>query len=331
MSAITLHPVEKILLVDHITQRRLVVQQLLEEKDYTVIQASTCEEAMRILAVETVTLILTETELPAKSGLFLLKIAKETNPDVEVILITHNASSYNLLQALRLGAYDFIVRPVDTGEILYNAVERALGHVRLRRQNELLLLQLEEQNRSLQSNLKMIKTLNESIERLAGQEEIEGLLTELVSSATRETGTTRGFLTLYDRTGTTLRLKISEGIDEEICRKLSAGIPPGLTTELARRGKPLLLAENFPDRIRVLATADERQHIYTEPGLIVSPLRMKDRLVGSLILSGVDGRPALSEHDLHFTIQLAHHAALAMEKAGIIHQYKRGKVPVDRG
>jgi CheY-like chemotaxis protein len=319
--------VEKILLVDHIEPRRLVVEQLLAERGYLVIQANTCEDAMQRLAKEEVTLILTETELPAKSGLFLLKIAKETNPEIEVILLTHNASSYNLLQALRLGAYDFIVRPIDTGEVLYNAVDRALSHIRLRVQNKLLLTELEAHNRSLQSSLKMMKALNDSIERLAGKDEIEALLTELVSSAMRETGASRGCLFLYDRPASLLRLKVGEGISEEICRKYATGIPAGLVTEISRRNKPLMISAEYPPRIRALETEEERDYIFSEPGLIVSPLRMRDRLVGTMILSGVEDRAAFNEHDLHFTIQLAHHATLALEKAGIIHQYKRGKVP----
>ena len=327
MSDVQTLPVEKILLVDHIDSRRQVVQQLLEEKAYHVIQATSCEEAMQRLAAEAVTLILTETELPAKSGLFLLKIAKETNPEIEVILLTHNASSYNLLQALRLGAYDFIVRPIDTGEVLYNAVERALSHIRLRVQNKLLLTELEEHNRSLQSSLKMMKALNDSIERLAGKNEIEALLAELVSSAMRETGASRGFLALYDRSVSILRLKVGEGISDEICRKYAISIPTGLVTEIACRDKPLMISGEYPPRIRALETEEERDFIFAEPGLIVSPLRMRDRLVGTMILSGVEDRASFNEHDLHFTIQLAHHATLAMEKAGIIHQYKRGKVP----
>jgi len=320
-------PVEKILLVDHIEQRRLVVQQLLVERGYNVISASTCEDALQQLATEEVNLILTETELPAKSGLFLLKIAKETNPEIEVILLTHNASSYNLMQALRLGAYDFIVRPIDTGEVLYNAVDRALNHIRLRVQNKLLLTELEEHNRSLQSSLKMMKALNDSIERLAGKDDIEALLTELVSSAMCETGASRGCLVLYDRSASVLRLKVGKGINAEICRKYASSITDGLVSEIARRDKPLMIVAEYPPRIRAMETNEERDYIFAEPGLIVSPLLMRERLIGTMILSGVEDRAAFNEHDLHFAIQLAHHATLALEKAGIIHQYKRGKVP----
>lgn len=323
----TLLPDEKILLVDHVESRRLVVLQLLEEKSYHVVQAATCEEAIQCLAAEPVSLVLTETELPAKSGHFLLKVAKETNPDIEVILLTHNSSSYNLLQALRLGAYDFIVRPIDTGDVLYNAVERALSHIRLRRQNRHLLTELEQQNRSLQSSLKMMKALNNSIERLAGTDDIKALLSELVTSAMRETGSSRGLVALYDRSGSQLSLKVGEGIDAKICRRYAGGIPAGLLTDVAACGKPLMVSGEYPQQVRDLETAEESVYIVAEPGLLVSPLRIRDRLVGSMILSGVTGRPAFNEHDQHFVIQLAHHAALAMEKAGIIYQYKHGLLP----
>lgn len=321
--------VEKILLVDHMEPRRLVVKQLLGARAYTVLQASTCEEAIEILAKEPVTLILTETELPSKSGLFLLKTAKETNPELEVILITHNATSYNLLQALRLGAYDFIVRPVDTGEILYSAVERALGHIRLRRQNERLLAALEQNNRYLRSSLKMMKALNESIDRMAITLDIEELLMELLTSAMRVIQAKRGFLALYDKNGTALRLKVGEGIATGVCQRYTHDIPTGLATEIAKRGKPLLVPGEFTEKMLALTGDEERENLYAMPGLVAAPLRRKGRSVGVIILSGCQNRPPLTEHDQHFLIQLSHHATLAMEKAGIIHQLKRGKVPAE--
>lgn len=328
MAHVTANVQEHILLVDHMDQRRDVVTQLLKERNYSVVEASTCEDAIEILVKGSITLILTETELPSKSGLFLLKSAKETNPELEVILLTHNASSYNLLQALRLGAYDFIVRPIDTGEILYNAVERALGHIRLRRQNKELLAELEENNSYLRSSLKMMKALNESIERLASKLDIEDLLMELISSAMREIQAQRGFLALYDKSGDILRLKVGERISADVCRRYAGGIPDGLAKEIARRGKPLLVPADFPESMNALAGQEESKNLFARPGLVAAPLHLKGRIVGIIILSGYKNRSPLGDHDLHFLIQLSHHAALAMQKTGIIHQLKRGKVPV---
>lgn len=317
----------RILVVDDAPPRREVVSRLLKERHYQVLEAATCEEALELLAREEVALVLTETELPAKSGLFLLKSVKEDHPELEVVLITHNASSYNLLQALRLGAYDFIVRPVDTGEILYNIVDRAFSHIRLRQHNASLVQDLEENNRALRHSLKMMKALNQSIERLAATIDIEGLLRELLVSATNEIQAEKGFLALFDRTSGELGLKAGEGIPAEVCRRHAGKLPNGLTVAIAKRGKPVLVPDVLPEKMLTLAAPVEREHLLSVRGLLAAPLRFKERAVGIVVISGQDSRPPFGEHDLEFLIQLSHHAALALEKAGIIHQLRRGKQP----
>lgn len=316
----------RILVVDDAAPRRDVISHLLREKGFEVLEAATCEAALELLAREDVALVLTETELPAKSGLFLLKSVKETKPNLEVVLITHNASSYNLLQALRLGAYDFIVRPVDTGEILHSVVERALGHIQLRQQNARLVHDLEENNRFLRHSLKMMKALNQSIERLAAAHNIEDLLRELLTAAISEVQAQKGFLALFERNSGKLGLKAGEGIPPSVCRRYAAQLPEGLTTAIAKRGKPVLVPGDLPAKMLNLAGVTERELLFSASGLLAAPLKFKDRSVGIVVISGQESRPDFTEHDLQFLIQLSHHAALALEKAGIIHQLRRGRL-----
>lgn len=315
----------RILIVDHSERRRIYLKGLLDERRIETLEAASCEEAMNILGREQVDLILTETELPSKSGLFLLRQVKEILPELDVILITHNASSYNVLQALRNGAYDFIVRPIDTGEILFNALDRAFSHSQLRRQNSRLLRELEENNRRLQHNLKMMKALNTSIERVAAASDIEDLFMELLTAATEEIRADRGLLALFDRSGKTLSLKVGQGIPPTLCRKYATGIPPGLIVETARRGKPVLVPHALPEQLLALATPVEQEELLALPGLLAAPLRLKERVVGVVLLCGHRPGSAFGETELHFLIQLAHHAALALEKAGVIHQLKKGR------
>ena len=316
---------KRILVVDHSEQRRTHLKGLLDEHRMETLEAASCEEAMNLLGRERVDLVLTETELPSMSGLFLLRQVKELLPDLEVILITHNASSYNVLQALRHGAYDFIVRPIDTGEILFNALERAFSHSQLRQQNTRLLRELEENNRRLQHNLKMMKALNASIERVAAAPDIEDLFMELLTSATEEIRADRGLLALFDRSGKNLSLKVGQGIPPTLCRKYAAGIPNGLIKEMARRGKPVLVPHGLPEPLLPLAAPVDLEELLALPGLLAAPLRLKERVVGLVVLSGHRPGSAFGETELHFLIQLAHHAALALSKAGIIHQLRKGR------
>ncbi len=316
--------VRRLLIVDHSADRRASLRQLLKEQQIVALEADSCESALAMLIVEPVALILTETELPTKSGLYLLQKVKQKHPDVEVILLTHNASSYNLLQALRNGAYDFIVRPIDTGEILHNALDRAFSHIQLRQQNNQLLNELAQHNRVLSHSLTMLKALNTSIERVAAATDIEALFMELLTSAVEELHLKRGFLALFDRSSEKLGLKVGAGIPAAICRQYATAIPAGLTTKIASRGKPLLVPGELPTKLQRLADAGELTDLLSNPGLLAAPLTLRDRVVGIVVLSGTLPEHPFTEHEMHFLIQLSHHAALALEKAGIIHQLKRG-------
>lgn len=321
---------KRILVVDNDPQRRDNLKRLLSERQIEALEAASCEEALQLLATERVDLVLTETELPSKSGLYLLRQVKERHPELEVILITHNASSYNLLQALRNSAYDFIVRPIDTGEILFSALERAFAHIDLRRQNAELLRELERNNHSLRRALKMMQALNASIERVTAATDIEELFMELLGSAMRELQASRGLLALFDRTSGKLGLKVSKGIPPELCRQYSGGLPAGLTLALARRGKPVAIPGNLPEKLAALADPNELQSLLAAPGLLAAPLRLKERVAGIVVISGQQNGQSYGEQELNFLIQLSHHAALALEKVGIIHQLKRGKAPLAR-
>ena len=314
---------ERVLVVDHMDDRREHLVSLLESQGVTTIQASTCEEALRILLHDTIHLILSETELPRKSGLYLLQETKKHNPDVEVILLTHNASSFNLLQALRHGVYDFIIRPIDTGEILINTLKRAFTHQRLKQEKELLVLELEAKNRLLNQTLHRMQVLNETIKNLASCRDILSIFTEMLSSTVDELGAKTGFVALFDRSGDNLGIKVSHGISKPVSQAYAKQMPAGLSLVVARRAKPVLVSDIIPDGLNSLSSAEEREHLITAPGMLSVPLRIKERVAGVMIVSGHPQNTPFAEHDLLFMTQIGTHAQLQLEKIGLIHQLQR--------
>jgi CheY-like chemotaxis protein len=315
---------ERVLVVDHMADRREHLISLLESQGVAAIQASSCEEGLNILMHEPINLILSETELPKKSGLYLLQETKKIYPDVEVILLTHNASSFTLLQALRNGAYDFIVRPVDTGEILLNTLGRAFSHQRQRVEQELLLKELEIKNRHLNQALHRMQSLNEAIRSLASGEDIQSIFTEMLRATVEEVGAQTGFVALFDRSGDNLGIKVSHGIDKAVSQTYAKQLPAGLSLVVARRAKPVLVTDDLPDGLNSLISHEEREHLITPPGLLSIPLRIKDRVAGMMIVSGHPQNSTFAEHDLLFMTQLGVHAQLQLEKIGLIHQLQKG-------
>jgi CheY-like chemotaxis protein len=314
----------RILLVDDSASRRQRLKELLADKPIEVLEATSSEEALVRLAGGDIPLLLTETELPGKSGLFLLRKIKEEHPAIEVILITHNDSSFNLMQALRLGACDFIIQPIDSGEILFSTIDRAFHHIETRVRAARQKLELEGENRTLRHALKRANSLAESMEHLARVSEAEALLTEMLELAMRELQMARGFIVLFERVNGQLGLKVGKGIAPEICRKLSARIPAGLILEMSQRGKAVLVPGAFPVKLRSLAAPEELQHLLVEPGLLAAPLHLRGRTVGMVILSQAQGHePGTPE--LQFLSRLYSFGAVLLEKAGVIHQLKRDK------
>lgn len=314
----------RILLVDAFAGRRQRLKELLADKPIEVLEANSCEEAVVIMAADNIPLVLTETELPGKSGLFLLRKIKEEHPEIEVILITHNDSSFNLMQALRLGACDFIIQPIDSGEILFSTIDRAYSKIEERVRDSRRKKELEGENRLLRHSLKRSNALAESMEHLARVNEAETLLTEMLDLSMRELQMARGFIVLFERVNGQLGLKVGKGITPEVCRKLSARIPAGLILEMSQRGKAVLVPGAYPAKLRALAAPEELRHLLVEPALLAAPLHLRGRTVGMVILSQAQGdEPGTPE--LQFLSRLYSFGAILLEKAGVLHQLKRDK------
>ncbi len=97
--------------------------------------------------------LLTDKNLPDVGGLDLLGHARKLDPDAEVLLITGYASLDTAVQAMQLGAFDYIVKPPRSIFDVRRKVEQALGKVRLARANRQLVLDLTRKNEELHDAL----------------------------------------------------------------------------------------------------------------------------------------------------------------------------------
>jgi DNA-binding NtrC family response regulator len=101
-------------------------------------------EALEDFKARGADLIITDLSMPGMSGMELLGAVRERDADVPVIIITGYSTVDSAIEALRLGATDFIKKPYDTDELLL-LINRTLEGVRLRRENRLLKRQLKDE------------------------------------------------------------------------------------------------------------------------------------------------------------------------------------------
>jgi two-component system response regulator PilR (NtrC family) len=117
-----------VLVVDDEKAMREFLTVLLEKQGHAVLSASDGEEALRLLADHPVDLVISDLRMPRMDGIGLLAGIRERNPDLPLIMVTAYASSESTIQAMRLGADDYITKPFRVSEIRL-VVEKALARV----------------------------------------------------------------------------------------------------------------------------------------------------------------------------------------------------------
>ncbi len=123
----------KILIIDDEKNIRDIFSLLLEEKDYFVKTAKNGKEGLKKNLSFNPDVILLDMNMPDFSGIEVLAKIKKNTPAVEVIIITAFGTIQNAVEATKLGAYDYLEKPVDNDELLL-LISRALEVKRLRRE-----------------------------------------------------------------------------------------------------------------------------------------------------------------------------------------------------
>ena len=130
-----------ILFVDDEPGSRESLTLLLEHEGYLVDSASNGEEALRLLSKKSYDVVITDLFLPGVSGIDILKHVKEQLLPCNVILITGNATAETAVEAMKEGAFDYIIKPVDFAK-LKGLVSKAVEKSRLIAENIYLRQQL---------------------------------------------------------------------------------------------------------------------------------------------------------------------------------------------
>ena len=132
-----------ILVVDDEKDIRDALEGILVDEGYRVFLAKDGPEALRVLEDHPVDLVFLDIWMPGPDGIEVLKGIRDRSPDTRVIMISGHGNIELAVRAVKLGAYDFIEKPLSLEKILLTA-EHALREKRLQEENRVLLKRLEE-------------------------------------------------------------------------------------------------------------------------------------------------------------------------------------------
>jgi DNA-binding NtrC family response regulator len=126
-----------ILVVDDEETVRRPLARYLVSAEYEVLEASSADEALGMLSAGDIDLLITDIRMPGTDGIELLRRAKTISPDLEVIVVTAYATVETAVEAIRLGARDYLMKPLGREEVLLR-VKRVLRERTLSRENRTL-------------------------------------------------------------------------------------------------------------------------------------------------------------------------------------------------
>jgi two-component system nitrogen regulation response regulator NtrX len=136
---------EEILIVDDEKNIRSALEGILEDEGYRVKGAASAEEFLRQVAQSVPDLVVLDVWLPGMDGLQALEEVKRFHPELPIIMISGHSTVETAVRATKLGAYDFIEKPLSLEKTVLT-VKNALDHRRLTLENEALRTRLEERH-----------------------------------------------------------------------------------------------------------------------------------------------------------------------------------------
>ena len=122
-------PLANILIIDDDDQIRGLLRELLKD-EYECVDVASAEEALAVLDSLDFDLVISDIQMPGISGLDLVPRILERTPDTVVVMISGQQSIESAIEALRVGAFDYITKPLDLRHV-GAAVRRALAHQQL--------------------------------------------------------------------------------------------------------------------------------------------------------------------------------------------------------
>jgi two-component system, NtrC family, response regulator AtoC len=147
----------------------------LERQGFTALLARSGEEALRLAEESSPDVAIMDIRLPGMAGPEVLRRLRELSPGSEAIMMTAHASVATAVETMKLGAFDYLTKPLDLDELRV-VVDKALSHQRMRR--ELTYFKTREETgghlAEIVGEAPCMRALKQQVERIAGLESADG-------------------------------------------------------------------------------------------------------------------------------------------------------------
>lgn len=281
----------RLLVVEDDPLVRTVCVRLLKMRQYEVDQVENGVRALERLGEVTYDIVLTDLSMPLLNGLGLLRQIRDRYPSTDAIMITAFGSIDTAKQALKLGAFDYLTKPLELDDLertVQTCLEmRELRRLRHERETLSEMVSLMELSRTISSRLDVGTQVTEFVGQLRNRFKPASLALSLLDPIEHR-------LTLLDQKG------------------VSADLDVGRAVALSRLGSDGVVLQAHAELVNHHSANNQKLHV----------LRVQDRPVGVLHMTWADGEPTLSDKESQLFEVFTSSMAVALENGRLYSKLK---------
>jgi len=300
---------ERILVVDDDPNIREACVEYLKMNRYNVDESENGEECLRQLKQDYYQIILTDLMMPGIDGIGVLKAIKKEYPQSDVILMTAYGTIENAVEAMKLGAYDYITKPFKIDE-LGILISRCLEKQRLAREVD---------------ELKEVVNLYEVSKAIGSLMDLDRLLSRIIKLATDTLGADGGSIMLFEKETGKLIVKAASGRREDTVMGKKLDIGERVAGYAAEKSEIVKIDGNLKDDPR-FSNLEQFDGIHSG---ITIPLVRKDKLFGIINVHRTEKKEAFTKKDVDLLSIFAAQSAIAIDNAYLFSTLQQEKEKIE--
>ena len=301
----------KILLVDDDRGLLDSISDFLSLEEFDVEITNEGERALTIIKNSDLDLVITDIKMPGLSGLEVLKKAREIDSELPIMIMTGFASLETAIEAVRDGAYEYMIKPFDMDKFL-NTVNRAVKQRKLAKENKELVDNLVGLDQQLESRLNQIFALGEVTKVITNISDLDTVLEAIVNISSEITKAKNAAVLLLDDSTSEMVVQMFKGFDDKVLERLRIKSGEGVFGAVARERRPLKRADIKSENI----TLSKRElDILYDNDFLCLPINYRDSIFGVLVLSDFVSEHSISDDEVRILSILSHQASIAINNS----------------
>lgn len=300
---------ERVLVVDEDPDvLDLLARQVLEPMGYLVATADDAGAAIQQALNFSPDLIIASLTLPGLSGKDLLVALRSQGMDVPMLVTASEGMEGDAVQAFRLGARDYLVKPLREAEVVA-AVERALNDVRSRHERSQLADELAESNRQLERRVRELTTLYGIGKAVTSTTHQGQLFSKLMEGSLYVTEANLGWVLLQDEGSEQLVLRAQKNMPPALAAKLHQAWDDGVSSLVILSGEALSIHGEGLGQFKLARFGK---------AALIAPIKVRDQAIGVLCVARTDPRP-FSDREQAMLEAVADYASISLVNARLFH------------